>query len=38
MEYSDNKNIPFTLPIKNGVPLVIVTAHPVCDVWTLIAH
>ena len=38
MEYSDNKNILLTLPVKNGVPLVIMTAYTICDFLALIPH
>lgn len=38
VEYSDDENIVFALPIKNGVSLVVVTANAVCDCLALMPH
>jgi len=36
VEHPDNKNTVLTLPVENGVSLVIVTANPICDLLALI--
>ena len=38
MEYSNHKNVMFTLPVKYGMSLVIVASHSIGDVVALIAH
>lgn len=38
MKYPDHKNVGFTAPVKNSVPLMIVTANTLCYFLAFMSH